>query len=58
MEIRKALDLMHIYNVICLFKIAYVDAVRSKCVIFHGMDARVIYTYKVRNKIFSENTTC
>lgn len=48
---------MHIYNVIRLFKIAYVDAVRNKCWIYHGMDARVIYTYKVSNKIFSENTT-
>nr|XP_034315178.1 uncharacterized protein LOC117685069 [Crassostrea gigas] len=47
MEIRKALDLMHIYNVICLFKIAYLDAVRSKCGIYHGMDARVINIYKM-----------
>lgn len=49
---------MHIHNVICLLKIAYDDAVRSKCGIYNGMDARVIYTYKVSRNIFSENTTC
>lgn len=26
--------------------------------IYHGMDARIIYIYKVSNKIFSENITC
>lgn len=50
MEIRKVLDVMYIYNVICLFKIVYVDVVWSKCVIFYGMDVRVIYIYKVRDK--------
>lgn len=58
MEIRKVLDVMYIYNVICLFKIVYVDVVWSKCVIFYGMDVRVIYIYKVRNKIFLENIIC
>lgn len=58
MEIRKVLDLMYIYNVICLFKIVYVDVVWSKCGIYYGMDVRVIYIYKVRNKIFLENIIC